>query len=114
MGSKYHARKVTVDGITFDSRKEYNRWRELKLLERAGRIADLRRQVKYVLIPAQRDGAGKLIERECAYKADFVYFKPDISGGDWVVEDCKGVRTPEYIIKRKLMLSVHGIRILET
>lgn len=114
MGSKYHAHKVTIDGMTFDSRKEYHRWCELKLLERAGRIADLRRQVKYVLIPAQRDYAGKVIERECAYNADFVYFKPDSSGGEWIVEDCKGMRTPVYIMKRKLMLWVHGIRILET
>ena len=118
--SKYHSRKISRDGMTFDSQKEYRRWCELKLLERAGRITDLERQVKYVLIPAQREpdtvGArggiikGKLIERECAYIADFRY-KQD---GELTVEDTKGVRTPDYIMKRKLMLHVHGIRIKET
>ena len=118
-GSKYHARKVTVDGITFDSRKEAWRWSELLMLAQAGEISGLRRQVKFVLIPAQREPdttgprggviRGRVIERECAYIADFVYDRD----GETVVEDTKGVRTPEYIIKRKLMLSVHGIRIQE-
>ena len=117
--SKYGAKKVTVDGITFDSQKEYRRFRELVLLERAGRIQDLQRQVKYVLIPAQyepdiigkRGGVkrGKLIERECSYIADFVYTED----GKQVVEDTKGFRTQEYIIKRKLMLKEHGIRVRE-
>ena len=118
--SKYNSRKISRDGETFDSQKEYRRWCELKLLERAGAITDLERQVKYVLIPAQREpdtvGArgglikGKLIERECAYIADFRYERD----GELVVEDTKGVRTPDYIMKRKLMLHVHGIRIKET
>ena len=119
-GSKYHARKVTVDGVTFDSRKEARRWSELRMLEQAGDIIGLRRQVKFVLIPAQRESdtvgpkggvkRGRLLERECAYIADFVYERKD---GSQIVEDTKGVRTPEYIIKRKLMLYVHGIRIQE-
>lgn len=107
---KYHAKKVTVGGKTFDSRKEASRWAELRLLERAGKITELRRQVSYVLIPVQRDDAGKLLERACVYKADFVYCKD----GKTIVEDVKGMRTPEYIIKRKLMLQVYGIRIKET
>jgi len=78
-------------------------------LESILKITDLRRQVKYVLIPAQRDENGKLIEREVSYKADFVYEYD----GETVVEDTKGVKTKEYIIKRKLMLYVHGIRIHE-
>lgn len=117
---KYRNRKMRIDGETFDSRKEGRRWRELRLLEAAGEISGLQRQVKYVLIPAQREQGttgkkggykpGKLIERECAYVADFVYQTPD---GKTVVEDTKGMRTKEYIIKRKLMLFVHGIRIKE-
>lgn len=78
------------------------------LLERAGAIQHLRRQVKYELIPSQRI-AGKVVERACSYVADFVYQQD----GQTVVEDTKGFKTPEYIIKRKLMLWVHGIRIRE-
>lgn len=117
--SKYHSRKVTIDGIEFDSQKEARRFRELSLLERAGQVTDLQRQVKFVLIPAQyepdtigkRGGVkrGKLIERECSYMADFTYTED----GKQVVEDTKGFKTKDYIIKRKLMLYVHGIKIKE-
>ena len=121
---KYKNRKIIVDGIKFDSKKEATRYKELKMLEKAGIIQDLQRQVKYVLIPAQYEPSGeiytkgkekgkpkkgKLIERECAYYADFVYTE----NGKTVVEDTKGVKTPEYIIKRKLMLYVHNIKIKE-
>lgn len=118
--SKYGNKKVTYNGMTFDSQKELNRWRELCLLERAGKITNLQRQVKFVLIPAQyepdtvgkRGGVkrGKVIERECSYVADFTYIEND----HVVVEDTKGLRTPEYVIKRKLMLQEYGIRIRET
>lgn len=123
--NKYGARKVTVDGVTFDSAKEYRRFCELRLLERAGEIAGLRRQVKYILIPAQRACCneiytkgkkkgcfkpGKLLEQECSYIADFVYTDKD---GRQVVEDTKGFKTPEYIIKRKMLLWFYGIRIRE-
>lgn len=122
--SKYGSRKVTIDGITFDSIREGKRYKELKLLERAGIITGLQRQVKYVLIPAQREFCneiytkgknkgcfkpGKLLERESSYRADFVY----IQDGKIVVEDVKGLRTEAYILKRKLMLKEHGIRINE-
>jgi hypothetical protein len=80
----------------------------LSLLERAGAIADLQRQVKFELIPSQRVD-GKVAERPCTYVADFVYQE----GGKTVVEDTKGFKTKDYIIKRKLMLQVHGIRIRE-
>ncbi len=110
-GNKYHAKKVQVDGLTFDSQREYKRWRELQWMEqREGAISDLQRQGRFCLIPAQRID-GKLVERACNYVADFVYTTSD---GTVVVEDCKGHRTPEYIIKRKLMLYVHNIRVLET
>lgn len=130
---KYHSKKVVKDGITFDSQKEYKRFCELSSLEREGKITNLQRQVKFVLIPAQyepdiigkRGGRkkGKLIERECSYIADFVYekriYRPDAFEEVYstrlktVVEDVKGVRTKDYIIKRKLMLHIHGIRIKE-
>lgn len=108
--SKYHSKKIARDGITFDSKKEYERFRELKQLESAGEIEDLRRQVSFELIPSQRDPkTRKVIERPCRYIADFAYTKD----GEWVVEDTKGFRTADYIIKRKLMLYVHGIRVKE-
>lgn len=107
--SKYHNKKLTVDGQTFDSGKEYRRFRELCLLERAGQIAGLQRQVKFELLPAQRID-GKVVERACSYVADFVYTED----GQQVVEDAKGMRTQEYRLKRKLMLYIHGIRIRET
>lgn len=113
---KYH--NIRAGG--FDSRKEASRFRELQLMQKAGKITGLTRQVKYELLPAQRgpDTAGPrggtkrgpVIERPVYYVADFVYDE----GGRTIVEDCKGFRTPDYIIKRKLMLSVYGIRIRET
>ena len=109
MRNKYHNKKVTWGGQTFDSVKEYRRFCELRLLERAGAVTDLQRQVKFELIPAQRID-GKVVERACGYVADFVYME----NGQQVVEDAKGMRTQEYRLKRKLMLWVHGIRIRET
>ena len=102
--SKYGAKKTILDGIVFHSRKEANRYAELKLLEQAGEIQDLRRQVRFELIPAHEG------ERPVAYIADFVY----IQDGQQVVEDCKGYRTDVWIIKRKLMLDRFGIRVKET
>lgn len=111
--SKYHATKVKdLDGQTFDSKREFRRWRDLQLLERAGMIKDLRRQVKFVLIPAQRIG-GKVVERECSYIADHVY----VCNGETIVEDVKGYKGGQgyavFVIKRKLMLYKYGIRVVE-
>ena len=106
--TKYYSRKVTVDGQVFDSKKEYKRWCELVLLQRAGQVTDLKRQVKYELIPSQKVGK-RVAERACTYVADFVYTE----NGETVVEDTKGFKTKDYIIKRKLMLWVHGICIKE-
>ena len=112
--TKYGAKKTTLDGITFDSRKEALRYRELMLLQRAGKISRFELQKKYVLIPAQRIN-GKVVERECSYIADFVYQE----NGKTVVEDVKGYRDPssagyaKFVIKRKLMLYKYGIRIRE-
>ena len=119
--NKYGNTKTEVDGIIFDSAKEARRWQELRLAERADAIRDLRRQVKYELIPAQREpdqrGArggvikGKLLERAVYYTADFVYY--DMAAGRTIAEDTKGFKTKDYIIKRKLMLYVHHIKIKE-
>ena len=122
--NKYGNKKITVDGETFDSRREYARYRELQLLERAGEIKDLRRQVQFLLIPAHYEeyprygkkgqrltNGRRCVERECSYLADFVY--RDNATGRKVVEDTKGMRTKDYIIKRKLMLHKHGIKIKE-
>ena len=113
--NKFGARKTILDGQEFDSRKEARRWAELKLLERAGEIRDLERQVTFELIPAQKDWNGKVIERPVKYVADFIYTCDEKNGWKRVVEDVKSeaTRTPEYIIKRKLMLERYGIRIKE-
>ena len=119
--SKYRNNKITLGGETYDSMKEYYRYLDLVLMQQAGEIKELRRQVKYILIPAQREPdtigsrggrkKGKLLEREVAYIADFVYI--DVSSGETVVEDTKGMRTTDYIIKRKMMLYFHHIKIKE-
>ena len=121
---KYGNRKVAVDGIAFDSIKEARRYKELKLLLLAGEIVCLRMQVPFELVPAQYEETGevykkgprkgqpkkgKCIEQSVVYVADFVYWKD----GKQIVEDTKGMHTHDYIIKRKLMLHVHGIRIKE-
>lgn len=103
--SKYHNQKVQLDRMTFDSKREAQRYAELLLLQRAGEIRDLKRQVRFELIPKQEG------ERACHYVADFVYHLA--STGEMVVEDAKGAKTEVYKIKRKLMLWRHGIRIKE-
>lgn len=121
--NKYKNKKVTIDGQTFDSKKEANRYSNLKLLENGGVIKNLQTQVKYVLIPAQYEGTGeyytkgkhngeekkRLVEHEISYVADFVYEKD----GETIVEDTKGFRTDIYIAKRKMMLYFHGIKVKE-
>lgn len=120
--TKFKNKKVEVDGILFDSKKEATRYQELKRLERHGKITDLQLQVKFVLIPKQysqteftKAGKPRVIEQECSYIADFVYTQD----GQTVAEDIKGYRNPStagyamFVIKRKLMLHIHGIRIKE-
>ena len=104
--NKYGAKRVG----THASKKEHDRANTLKMWQRAGVISNLREQVPYELIPAHRFEDGTL-ERACKYIADFVY--TDNETGETIVEDTKGVRTKEYVIKRKLMLFLHGIRIKE-
>ncbi len=100
--AKYRSERVQVDGIKFDSKREANRYAELKLLERAKEISHLMLQVTYPLRVE-----GMLITK---YRADFVY---NDKGGAIVVEDAKGFRTPAYKIKRKLMLALYKIKIKE-
>ena len=145
-GNKFGAKKIKdpFTGDVFDSKAEHKRWCELRLLEMAGKIRNLKRQVKFTLIPTQREKStgvykkgpqkglpkpGELIEKECDYIADFVYEVPyrqfsDADGelifaDSWktVVEDTKGYKKGAaydlFVIKRKLMLYVHGIRVKE-
>lgn len=106
--SKYRAKKTTVDGITFDSRKEADRYLVLKGMEDDGAIEDLRRQVRYELVPAF-DVDGRHY-RPVYYVADFVY----VEDGKEVVEDVKGVRTDVYKLKSKLFARRYGMSIKET
>ncbi len=120
--NKYGNKKITIDGKVFDSRKEARRYSELLLLQKAGAISELQLQVPFELIPAQyetierygkngqrlKDGK-RCIEKAVIYRADFVYTE----NGKTVVEDTKGFKTKNYILKRKLMLYIHGIRIKE-
>lgn len=122
--NKYRAKKTVIDGITFDSKKEAKRYEELRALEYDGKIRELQLQVKYVLIPTQREpdriGAragiirGRVIEKECAYIADFTYFDAD---GGFHVEDVKGMREGAayslFKVKKKMMLYFYGIRVEE-
>lgn len=121
---KYNAAKIIVNGRVYDSKKEARRGAELERKEQDGTITNLRRQVKFVLIPAQREPdiigpkggrkPGKTIEHELSYIADFVYEE----NGETIVEDVKGYRDSGayriFSMKRKLMLYLKGIRIRET
>ena len=130
MANKYHAKKVQDPhtGYWFDSKAELTRWYELKLLERAGKVTGLKRQVSFQLIPTHRAEStevykagpqkglpkpGAVIEKEVKYVADFTYYLD----GEYIVEDVKGLKRGAayelYKIKRKLMLDRHGIRINE-
>lgn len=101
--NKFGNRKTIVDGITFASAKEARRYGELKLLERAGELAELKLQPRYPLTVN-----GHLI---CTYVADFSFALPPV--GNVVVEDVKGYRTDVYVMKRKLMQAVHNIDVVE-
>lgn len=112
--NKYLNRELNTPDGKFDSVKEYRRWQELKLMERAGIIYELQRQVPFVLIPTQKDEiTGKVIEREAKYIADFTY--RDRNTHKLVVEDTKSkaTKTKDYILKRKLLLYRHGLQIKE-
>jgi hypothetical protein len=109
---KYNNTKIEHNGLIFDSKKEYNRYLYLKSLEDKGIINNLELQKPYELIPAQKLSNGK-VERAAKYIADFAY----MDGLRPVVEDVKGMRKGQayalFVLKRKLMLQVHGIEIVE-
>jgi len=95
--NKYNARKTIIDGITFDSRREAERYQELKVLERAGYIEGLLIQPKYTLVEGF-EYRGKRV-RPITYIGDFQY----VENGEIVVEDVKGMKTAVYRLKSKLM-----------
>jgi hypothetical protein len=122
----YNIKTKTTDGLVFDSHKEAQRWEQLLLLQKAGKIVELQRQVEFELLPAQYETIArygkngkrlkdhtKLLERKVCYNADFVYH--DVETGEMIVEDTKSeaTRTKDFIIKRKLMLLIHGIKVRE-
>lgn len=123
-GAKYGNKKVELDGMEFDSKLEARRFSQLRLMEKAGMIHGLERQVEFELIPVQREPdrtgprggiiKGHVIEKKCSYFADFVYYDKE---GQRVVEDAKGYRDGQayavFTIKRKLMLQKYGIRVQE-
>ena len=108
---KYGNKKIVVDGIKFDSQKEAARWRALKLIEKAGLIVDLRRQVRIPLMGQNGPITFKPSNRKAVYIADFVYF--DVPKGVEVIEDAKGVQTPEFKLKRAILAS-QGVEIILT
>lgn len=107
-GSKYHARKTVIDGIQFDSAKEAKRYTRLRDMEDAGEIQDLRLQVPFELLPSFECDGVKY--RGMKYIADFVYYRD----GERVVEDCKGMKTAEYRLKKKLMAFINHVNIEES
>lgn len=108
--SKYRNQRVMWNGMAFDSQAEYERYQQLLLLLQAKHISNLMRQVSFELAPSVViDGKPK---RALRYVADFQYI--EVASGKTIVEDVKGMLTQAYIIKRHLMMSVHGITILET
>lgn len=114
--SKYNAKKITTSDGTFDSKKEYNRWLVLKDMESKGEISELKRQIKFELLPKQilieprvKKGRKQKCELPVSYIADFTYKQ----NGDFIVEDAKGMRTPEYTLKRKLMKFLLDIEVQE-
>lgn len=129
--NKLGNKKISTPDGEFDSKREYERFCELHLLLRSGEIRDLQRQVEFSLIPTIREQIGvytrgvkkgqpkygKVIEHGVSYFADFVYV--DVRTGEKIVEDAKGFRDPHsstyqvFVIKRKLMLYIHGIRVRE-
>lgn len=106
--TKYRNRRVRNEDGAFDSEREYRRWCDLKLLAKAGQIVDLTRRVEFELAPACVIGGRR--RRAMKYVADFSY----LERGEKVVEDSKGYRNRVYLLKRHLMMTVHGIEIFET
>jgi hypothetical protein len=111
-GTKYRNRKTEVDGIVFDSKAEAARWTDLRRLQQAGEITDLRRQVTFELVPAVKFFGAVRATPAIRYIADFGY--TDVATGKTITEDVKGVQTRVYKIKKHLMKALFNIDILET
>lgn len=107
--NKYGAKKTVVGDIKFDSKKEAARWMDLQLLERAGEISDLKRQVKVELMGQHRPLYTRT-GRKMKYVADFTYI--DKSSEVLVIEDVKGFKTREYEVKRAILQAM-GLEIRE-
>lgn len=105
---KYRNKPVIVDGLKFDSGKEAKRWQELKLLERAGQITQLNRQIAFALAPSVKIVGEKRARPALRFKADFVYYR----GDEYVCEDSKGFADTAFRIRQHLMKSVHGIDVV--
>lgn len=112
--SKYNNTKIEEDGIKFDSQKEYRRYKALKVLERAGQISNLKHHVAFELAPQVKYSTAKKAKPALRYEADFTYME----NGKLVVEDVKSkdvtAKDKVYIIKKHLMMWVHGIEIRES
>lgn len=119
--NKYGNKKAKANGKVFDSKTERSRYYTLQMLEKAGEISDLRMQVPFEIIPAVYETqevqlktkvktVQKLVQRAAHYVADFVYKDKD---GNEIVEDSKGFRTAEYLLKKKMMRAFLGITIKE-
>lgn len=120
--NKYGAKKTYIGNEKFDSQREANRYYELRIMEKAGIIQNLKRQVPFELTPTVREPdtigprggvkKGKVILEKSDYIADFTY--TDTATGKFIVEDVKGYKTPEYILKKKFLYQLKGILIHET
>lgn len=114
--SKYGAIRTTIDGVTFASKAEAKRYRELKILERAGEIFDLELQPKFPIYASVHGRIRHCGDKPiCTYVADFRYREgaETVIGGRLVVEDVKGMKTPVYRLKKKLVEAQYGIQIQE-
>ena len=109
-GNKFSAQRVEVDGISFDSKKEARRWGELKLLERAGEIIDLRRQVVIPLVG--RDGP-LLARKGCQMRLTVDFGYTEVATGLAIFEDSKGAITRDYDVRRAVA-AAQGVTVIET
>lgn len=107
--SKYGNKKTVLGNVVYDSQKEANRAFELALLEKSGIIKDLKRQVRFELIPSQKDENGKVLFRPVVYIADFTY--TDCKTGEFICEDVKGMIVNEFRLKQKMMYYFHHIKV---
>lgn len=102
--NKFNAKSKVIDGHKFPSLKEAKRYKELKLLEKAGNIKNLELQPKFEIIPKQKY-RGKTL-RKAEYTPDFKYY--DVDNNEWVIEEVKGMPTVDYVLRKKLFILKYG------